>query len=193
LLVATGRRPRVGGLGLESVGIEADGHGIAVDAHLRAGEGLWAIGDVTGLMPLTYVGEYQADVAAANILGNTRAANYEAVPRVVLTDPAAAAVGATAARFSETARLAGGSRIATYSRGYAESHVFVSVLSDGPRLTGAYALGPEAGEWLQQATLAVRAHVPLDVLRDTIQPFPSFSEAYGAAVRALCANVQSGP
>ena len=53
----------------------------------------------------------------------------------------------------------------------------------------AYALGPEAGEWLQQATLAIRAHVPLDVLGDTIQPFPSFSGIYDTAVKALRAEV----
>jgi pyruvate/2-oxoglutarate dehydrogenase complex dihydrolipoamide dehydrogenase (E3) component len=51
-------------------------------------------------------------------------------------------------------------------------------VSDGSKLVGAYAVGPDAGEWLQQATLAVRAEVPLEVLRDTIQPFPTFSEAF---------------
>jgi dihydrolipoamide dehydrogenase len=61
----------------------------------------------------------------------------------------------------------------------------MTLVSDGECLTGAYALGPESGEWLQQATLAIRARVPVDVLRDTIQPFPSFSEIHGAAVRAL--------
>jgi pyruvate/2-oxoglutarate dehydrogenase complex dihydrolipoamide dehydrogenase (E3) component len=191
LLVATGRRPRVGNLGLEGLDVDADEHGIAVDAHLRAADGLWAIGDVTGIFPLTYVGEYQADIAAANILGDARAANYEAVPRVVFTDPQAAGVGATAARFSGTARLADSARLAIYSRAYAESNGFVTLLSDGERLTGAYALGPEAGEWLQQATLAVRARVPLGILRDTIQPFPSFSASYGAALRALCLDVEA--
>ncbi|HEU0249664.1 MAG TPA: NAD(P)/FAD-dependent oxidoreductase, partial [Solirubrobacteraceae bacterium] len=100
LLVATGRRPRVLGLGLETVGVEADAHGVPVDAHLRAGERLWAIGDVNGLWPLTHVGKYQGEVVAANILGEPRKANYEAVPRVVYTDPQAAAVGASASRFS---------------------------------------------------------------------------------------------
>ena len=191
LLVATGRRPRIHELGLESVGVEADDHGIAVDARLRAGDGVWAIGDVNGILPLTGVGEYQADVVAANILGESRTTNGEAVPRVVFTDPQAAAVGATAARFSGTARLADGSRTATYTPAYAESNGFMTLLSDGDRLTGAYALGPEAGEWLQQATLAIRARVPLDVLRDTIQPFPSFSELYGVALKALRADVAS--
>jgi len=53
------------------------------------------------------------------------------------------------------------------------------------RLTGAYALGPEAGEWLQQATLAIRARVPIEILRDTIQPFPTFSEIYVEALKSL--------
>ena len=76
-------------------------------------------------------------------------------------------------------------KTATYTRAYAESNGFLTLLSDGERLTGAYALGPEAGEWLQQATLAIRARVPLEVLRDTIQPFPTFSEIYVAALKAL--------
>ena len=93
LLVATGRRPRVDGLGLETVGVEAGRAGIAVDARMNAGDGLWAIGDVTGIWPLTYVGKYQGRVAAANILGEAREADYSAVPRVVFTDPQVAAVG----------------------------------------------------------------------------------------------------
>jgi pyruvate/2-oxoglutarate dehydrogenase complex dihydrolipoamide dehydrogenase (E3) component len=76
-------------------------------------------------------------------------------------------------------------KTATYTHAYAESNGFLTLLSDGERLTGAYALGPEAGEWLQQATLAIRARVALDVLLDTIQPFPTFSEIYLAALRAL--------
>ena len=185
LLAATGRRPRVHGLGLETVGVEEAAHGVPVDEHLRAAEQLWAIGDVNGLWPLTHVGKYQGEVVAANILGEPREANYEAVPRVVYTDPQAAAVGATADRFSATVALSEVAKTATYTRAYADSNGFLTLLSDGERLTGAYALGPEAGEWLQQATLAIRAHVPLDVLTDTIQPFPTFSEIYVAALKSL--------
>jgi len=185
LLVATGRRPRVDGIGLETAGIEADGRGIPVDARLRAGERLWAIGDVTGIWPLTHVGKYQGRVVAANILGEPREANYEAVPRVTYTDPQAAAVGATEAPFSATTLVSEVAKTATYTHAYAESNGFLTLLSDGERLTGAYALGPEAGEWLQQATLAIRARVSLDVLRDTIQPFPTFSEIYLAALKTL--------
>jgi pyruvate/2-oxoglutarate dehydrogenase complex dihydrolipoamide dehydrogenase (E3) component len=191
LLVATGRRPRVEGLGLETVGVEPEAHGVPVDAHLRVADGLWAIGDVTGLWPLTHVGKYQARVAAANILGEERAAHYEAVPRVVYTDPQAAAVGATEAAYSSTVPISGVAKTATYTRQYADHNGFLTLLSDGEVLTGAYALGPEAGEWLQQATLAIRARVPLDVLADTIQPFPTFSEIYLEGVKELRRTITS--
>ena len=159
--------------------------GIQVDARLSAGERLWAVGDVTGIWPLTHVGKYQARIVAANILGEPREANYEAVPRVVFTDPQAASVGTAAASFSATARVSAVAKTATYTRASDDSNGFMTLLSDGERLTGAYALGPEAGEWLQQATLAIRARVPLEVLRDTIQPFPTFSEIYLDALKAL--------
>jgi dihydrolipoamide dehydrogenase len=193
LLVATGRRPRVEGIGLETVGVKADPHGIAVDQYLRAGERLWAIGDVNGIWPLTHVGEYEGDVVAANIAGQQRPTNYEAVPRVTYTDPQAAAVGAADAEYSATALVSETPKAATYSHAYAESNGFLTLLSDGQRLTGAYALGPEAGEWLQQATLAIRARVPVEVLDDTIQPFPSFSGIYDTAVKTLIMNIADEP
>jgi pyruvate/2-oxoglutarate dehydrogenase complex dihydrolipoamide dehydrogenase (E3) component len=193
LLVATGRRPRVLGLGLETVGVEADAHGVPVDAHLRAAEHLWAIGDVNGVWPLTHVGKYEGEVVAANILGEPREANYEAVPRVVYTDPQAAAVGASAGRFSATVPLSEVAKTATYTREYADGNGFLTLLSDGEHLTGAYALGPEAGEWLQQATLAIRAQISLEVLTDTIQPFPTFSEIYVAALKALHGEITAAP
>ena len=191
LLVATGRRPRTEGIGLETVGIEPGDRGIAVDSHLRAGERLWAIGDVNGIWPLTHVGKYEGDVVAANILGEPLEANYDAVPRVVYTDPQAAAVGASEAPFSATAPVSEVAKTATYTRAYADSNGFLTLLSDGERLTGAYALGPEAGEWLQQATLAIRARVPLELLRDTIQPFPTFSEIYVAALKSLRSEIEA--
>jgi pyruvate/2-oxoglutarate dehydrogenase complex dihydrolipoamide dehydrogenase (E3) component len=190
LLVATGRRPRLQDLGLETVGVPTDGHGVPVDARLRAADGVWAIGDATGIWQLTHVGKYQGEVVAANILGGHREAHYEAVPRVVFTDPQAASVGATDARFSATTPLRELAKTETYSRTYADSNGFLTLLSDGESLTGAYALGPEAGEWLQQATLAIRAHVPLDVLTDTIQPFPTFSEIFVGTLSALLSTMK---
>jgi dihydrolipoamide dehydrogenase len=193
LLVATGRRPRVEGIGLETAGATFDERGIRVDEHLRAGERLWAIGDVNGIWPLTHVGEYEGDVVAANIAGEGRPANYEAVPRVTYTDPQAAAVGAAEAAYSGTALVSEVPKTATYTHAYAQSNGFLTLLSDGERLTGAYALGPEAGEWMQQATLAIRAHVPVEVLNDVIQPFPSFSGIYDAAVMALRMQIADKP
>jgi pyruvate/2-oxoglutarate dehydrogenase complex dihydrolipoamide dehydrogenase (E3) component len=185
LLLATGRRPRTSGIGLETVGVTAAESGVPVDAHLQVADRLWAVGDVTGVRLLTHVGKYQGEVVASNILGEPRDAHYAAIPDVVYTDPQAASVGATEARFTATTPLSEVAKTATYTRAYAQSTGFLTLLSDGERLTGAYALGPEAGEWLQQATLAIRARVPLEVLRDTIQPFPTFSEIYVATLKAL--------
>jgi pyruvate/2-oxoglutarate dehydrogenase complex dihydrolipoamide dehydrogenase (E3) component len=189
ILVATGRRPRVEGIGLETVGIEADPKGIEVDDHLRAGDRIWAMGDVNGAWPLTHVGKYEGEVVASNILGEDRVVNYDAVPRVTYTDPQAAAVGESEGRFSGTALCKEVAKSETYAHDYAESKGFLTLLSDGERLTGAFALGPEAGEWLQQATLAIRAKVPVAVLRDTIQPFPTFSEIYVQAVHDLWGEI----
>jgi pyruvate/2-oxoglutarate dehydrogenase complex dihydrolipoamide dehydrogenase (E3) component len=179
LLVATGRRPRIADLGLEQAGVAPGENGeIPVDSRMQAGEGVWAIGDVTGIWPLTYVGKYQGRVAAENILGGSREAHYAAVPRVVFTDPQAASVGEAEGELTATVELSAVPRTSTYTRAYADRPGFMTLVSDGERVTGAYALGPEAGEWLGQATVAIRAGVPLSVMNDVIQPFPTFSEAY---------------
>jgi pyruvate/2-oxoglutarate dehydrogenase complex dihydrolipoamide dehydrogenase (E3) component len=189
LLVATGRRPRVADIGLDTVGIEPGKGGIEVDARMNAGAGIWAIGDVTGIWPLTYMGKYQGRVAAANILGQHREADYSAVPRVVFTDPQAASVGEAEGELTVTVELASVPRTYTYMREYVDKPNFMTLVSDCERLTGAYALGPEAGEWLQQATVAIRARVPLDVMHDVIQPFPTFSEVFLNALLELRAKV----
>jgi dihydrolipoamide dehydrogenase len=192
LLVCTGRRPRVHDIGLETVGIEPDPRGVPVDARMQVAERLWALGDITGLWPFTHTGKYQGEVVAANLLGEPREAHYDAVPRAVYTDPQAAAVGATEAPHSGTANLNAIAKTETYTRQYADSNGFLTLLSDGDVLTGAYALGPEAGEWLQQAALAIHARIPLDVLRDVIQPFPTFSEIYVDALKALRKQIAAG-
>jgi pyruvate/2-oxoglutarate dehydrogenase complex dihydrolipoamide dehydrogenase (E3) component len=115
LLVATGRRPRVEGIGLETVDVEVEGRGIPVDSQMRAGERLWAVGDVTGIHLLTHVGKYQGEVVASNILGEPREASYEAVPNVVYTDPQAAGVGSFDGRFSATVKLTDVAKSETYS------------------------------------------------------------------------------
>ena len=169
LLLATGRRPRVDGIGLDTVGVHADRHGIPVDAHLRAGDGLWAIGDVTGVRLLTHVGKYQGEVVAANILGEPREANYEAIPDVVYTDPQAASVGATEAPFSATTPLSEVAKTATYTHDYAQSNGFLTLLSDGERADRRLRPGPRgrrvaaashAGHPGQGATRGAAGHHP---------------------------------
>jgi pyruvate/2-oxoglutarate dehydrogenase complex dihydrolipoamide dehydrogenase (E3) component len=191
LLVATGRQPRVGGLGLEAAGIEPARQGIPVDSRMNAADGVWAIGDVTGIWPLTYVSKYHGRVVAANILGRPREADHSAVPRVVFTDPQAASVGEAEGALTATVPLAEVPRTSTYTRAYDTRPGFMTLVSDGSRLTGAHALGPEAGEWLQQATVAIRARVPLEVMEDVIQPFPTFSEAFLSTLTELRAKASA--
>jgi len=188
LLVATGRRPRVDHIGLEAVGIEPGKKGIEVDSHMRAGENIWALGDVTGIWPLTYVGKYQGRIVADNILGGSREADYTAVPRVVFTDPQAASVGEAEGPHTATVQMAAVSRTSTYTRAYDERPGYMTLISDGQFITGAHALGPDAGEWLQQATVAIRAGIPLEVMNDVIQPFPTFSEAFLDTLMELTAK-----
>jgi pyruvate/2-oxoglutarate dehydrogenase complex dihydrolipoamide dehydrogenase (E3) component len=187
LLVATGRKPNVEDLGLEQLGLELSRRGIEVDERLRAADGVWAIGDCTGVALFTHVGKYQARVAAANVAGADRKADYRAIPAVAFTDPQVACVGTTEGDGLVSARwqIESTSRASTYER--PKRHGFVKVVADPKRrvLVGAVAVGPESGEWCQQLTLAVRAAVPVDVLLDVIQPFPTFSEAVFLALREL--------
>jgi len=186
LLVATGRRPNVDGLGLDQLDIEITERGITVDDRLRAGGGVWALGDAAGVGLLTHLGKYQARVAAANIAGLDVAADYRAIPAAVFTDPQVATVGVMDGDGLVTARYEiSGGRLSTYERPRRPG--FVKLAADPVRrvLVGAVAVGPEAGEWLGQLTLAVRAEVPIDVLRDTIQPYPTFSEAIFGALLEL--------
>jgi dihydrolipoamide dehydrogenase len=193
LLVATGRRARVEGIGLESVGIEPGKHGIEVDERCRAGDGVWAIGDVTGVMQFTHVGMYQGRIAAADIAGETPRASYDAIPRVVFCDPEIAAVGLTAERAGEQGIELARSRIElreaitrpwTFEQ---DPHGELGLLADRERqvLVGAWAVAPLASEWIHQAALAIKTHTPLAVLRDTVAQFPTFSEAYLKGVEAL--------
>jgi pyruvate/2-oxoglutarate dehydrogenase complex dihydrolipoamide dehydrogenase (E3) component len=197
ILVATGRRPRVKGLGLENLGVDVDSGRVDVDDQLRAAgaENLWAIGDATGIALFTHVGKYQARVVAGVILGKDSRADYRALPRVTFCDPQVAGAGMTEDQAAEKgidlavgrAEIGGVARTSTYTRDYDKLPGFLKLLADRARgvLVGAYAVGPEAGEWLQQATLAIRAEVPVDVIRDTIQPFPSFSEIFVNALADL--------
>jgi pyruvate/2-oxoglutarate dehydrogenase complex dihydrolipoamide dehydrogenase (E3) component len=187
LLVATGRRPNVDGLDLDLLGVTVERGGVRTDERLRAAEGVWAAGDVTGVALFTHVGKYQARVAAANVAGLDRPADYSAIPAAVFTDPQVASVGDTSGEGAVVSRwkLESVSRTGTFQK--PKRPGLVKLYADPQRkvLVGATAVGPEAGEWLGQLTVAIRAQVPVDVLRDTIQPFPSFSEAIFFAAREL--------
>jgi pyruvate/2-oxoglutarate dehydrogenase complex dihydrolipoamide dehydrogenase (E3) component len=187
LLVATGRRPNTADLGLEQLEVSIGRGGIEVDERLRAAEDVWAIGDVTGVALFTHVGKYQARIAAADVVGRDAKADYRAIPAGIFTDPEVATVGRTEGDDLVSARweLSQTPRTSTYEKPARDG--FVRLFADRSRhaLVGAVAVGPQAAEWLGQLTLAVRAETPLDVLVDTIQPYPTFCEAIFFAVREL--------
>ncbi|MDP9418021.1 MAG: NAD(P)/FAD-dependent oxidoreductase, partial [Actinomycetota bacterium] len=194
VILGTGRSPRTEKLGLDSVGVALGERGqIEVDEHCRAGEGVWAIGDVTGVLPFTHVAKYQGRMAADAILGKPRPARYDGIPRVVFADPEIAAAGLTqaqaAAKGIRTATaeidLAGAlARPWTFER---EPRGHLGLLADADRrvLIGAWAVAPQAGEWIHQASLAIRAGLPIDVLLDQVAQFPTYSEGYLEALEAL--------
>lgn len=192
LLVATGREPRLPA-GLEQLEVEIGEKGIAVDGRCRAGDGVWAVGDVTGVMPFTHVGKYQAQIACADIAGEGLSADYSAIPRVVFTDPEVAAVGMTTAQARErgialaTAQIKLPELIArpwTYAQ---DPRGELALLADRDRdvLIGAWAVAPLAGEWIHYAALAIKTQTPLAVLRDTVAQFPTFTEGYLKALERL--------
>ncbi|WP_026533861.1 dihydrolipoyl dehydrogenase family protein [Arthrobacter sp. H14] len=194
VIFATGRKPRTFGLGFEHAGLKLDaGGGVRVDEHCRAGDNTWAIGDVTGIMPFTHVAKYQGQIAAAAILGTPRKASYNGIPRVVFSNPEIAAAGLTKAQADEqgistaaveldvTQAIA---RPWTYER---EPRGHLGLLADTERgtLIGAWAVAPLAGEWIHQASLAIRAQIPIETLRDQVAQFPTYNEAYQAALDKL--------
>jgi pyruvate/2-oxoglutarate dehydrogenase complex dihydrolipoamide dehydrogenase (E3) component len=194
LVVGTGRRPRTDGLGLDSVGVEPDSHGaVAVDEHCRAADGVWAIGDVTGIMQFTHVAMYQARVVADNILGNPRRARYDGIPRVIFSDPEVAAVGLTSEEAQQqdlpvtTAEIDLTKVIArpwTYEK---DPRGHLGLLADRERkvLLGAWAIAPQASEWIHHAALAVREQIPIDRLLDQVAQFPTYTEGYLKALEQL--------
>jgi dihydrolipoamide dehydrogenase len=184
LLVATGRRANTENLGLEQLGVTIGRSGVEVDERCRAAENVWAIGDVTGVALFTHVGKYQARIAAADMAGRGVRADYRAIPAGIFTDPEVATVGATEG-VSARWELTSTSRSSTYERPKRDGFVRLFADPEERVLTGAVAVGPQATEWLGQLTLAVRARTPIDVLLDTIQPFPTYSEAIFWALRDL--------
>jgi pyruvate/2-oxoglutarate dehydrogenase complex dihydrolipoamide dehydrogenase (E3) component len=195
LIVAVGRRPRGHGIGLEAIGVQPGEHGeVPVDGHCRVTDGVWAAGDCTGVMQFTHVAKYQARVAMADMLGRPVAADYRAIPRVIFTDPEVAAVGLTEAQARERGHEIVTTRLDLPTGGVARTYTYeqnprgeMSVVFDRERrvMLGAWAVAPLASEWIHQAVLAIQAEIPLDVLRQTVAQFPSYSEAYFFALQQL--------
>jgi pyruvate/2-oxoglutarate dehydrogenase complex dihydrolipoamide dehydrogenase (E3) component len=214
VLLATGRRPRVTGLGLDTLGVDLKpGAAIPVDSTCRvlaqggdgstsgAGgpAGLWAAGDVTGLGTHTHTARYQAGVVAANILGQRREADYRAVPRAVYTMPSVFAVGASPQGAAEAgiSLVTAGADLAGTARarvsGTDAGRVELYAHPESQLLLGAAAVGPNAPDWMGEVTLAIRAGVPLPVLADTVHAFPTFSEALEPALRELAGKLATQP
>jgi pyruvate/2-oxoglutarate dehydrogenase complex dihydrolipoamide dehydrogenase (E3) component len=195
LVVAVGRRSRGRGIGLETIGVQPGQRGeVPVDEHCRVAENVWACGDCTGVALFTHVAKYQARIAMADMAGRPREADYRAIPRVIFTDPEVAAVGMTEAQ----ARAAGLDIAVTTldmpSGGVARTYTYerdprgeMQLIFDRRDrvMVGAWAVAPQAGEWIHEAALAIRARVPFEVLLDTVPQFPSFSEGYLLALLAL--------
>jgi pyruvate/2-oxoglutarate dehydrogenase complex dihydrolipoamide dehydrogenase (E3) component len=193
LLVATGRRTDLAGLGVAAVGLDPSAPVIATDGWMRAAEGVWAIGDVTGKGAFTHMSMYQADIVVRDILGQGGpAADYRAVPRVMFTDPEIGSVGLTAAQAREAGlRVRTGLAQVPYSaRGWihkAGNDGFIKVVADADRsvLVGATSAGPWGGEVLSALQVAIRAEVPLATLRNMPYAYPTFYRAIEDALRSL--------
>jgi pyruvate/2-oxoglutarate dehydrogenase complex dihydrolipoamide dehydrogenase (E3) component len=193
LLVATGRRSDLGGLGVAAIGLDPASPVIATDGWMRAAEGVWAIGDVTGKGAFTHMSMYEADIVVRDILGQGGpAADYRAVPRVIFTDPEIGSVGLTAAAAREAGVrvLTGLAQVPYSARGWihkAGNDGFIKIVADADRqvLVGATSAGPWGGEVLGALQVAIRAEVPLATLRNMPYAYPTFYRAIEDALRSL--------
>lgn len=196
LLVATGRKANLAGLGLETVGLDPKARFIDVDEHLRAAPGVWAIGDVTGKGLFTHVSMYQAAIAIADIRGEEGpGADYRALPRVTFTDPEVGAAGITesVARQRGIRVRTGGYPIPSSTRGWIHgvgNKGFIKLVEDADRgvLVGATAAGPDGGEVMSMLALAIHAEVPIAQLRHMIYAYPTFHRAIEPALADLVAR-----
>jgi pyruvate/2-oxoglutarate dehydrogenase complex dihydrolipoamide dehydrogenase (E3) component len=193
LLVAAGRFADLKGLGASAAGIDENKRFITVDDHLRAADGVWSVGDVTGEGAFTHVAMYQARIAASDILGEAHeTADYRALPRVTFTDPEIGAVGLTEAQARAkglTVRTAV-SPIPSSARGWIHgpgNDGFIKLIADAAAgvLAGATSAGPAGGEVLGALAVAVHARVPVDALGQMIYAYPTFHRAIEDAVARL--------
>ncbi|WP_420628248.1 dihydrolipoyl dehydrogenase family protein [Candidatus Leptofilum sp.] len=191
LLVATGRKANLTGLGLESAGLNNQSPFIQVDERMRADDGLWAMGDITGQGMFTHVALYQSAIIAADILGLDRPpARYDAVPRVTFTEPEVGSVGLTEAEAEAAGRdiIVAVKQLPATFRGWlhASGGGLFKLIADRKTgvLIGATAVGPSGGEIIGLLTLAIHAKVKLADLRSMIYAFPTFYGGVGEAVGA---------
>jgi pyruvate/2-oxoglutarate dehydrogenase complex dihydrolipoamide dehydrogenase (E3) component len=194
VIFATGRTARTENLGLDTIGVSLDDRGyVKVDNQCKAAENVWAIGDVTGVMPFTHVAKYQGRIAADSILGKPHPATYEGIPRVVFGDPEIAAAGLTQKQadvhglttVSTELDLAKAiARPWTYEQN-PRGHLGLLADTETKTLIGAWAVGPMAAEWIHHASLAIRTKIPIETLRDQVAQFPTYNEAYQAALEQL--------
>lgn len=191
LLVAAGRTPNLDDLGLETVGLDAGARSLEVDERMRAGEGLWAIGDVVGHGAFTHLSMYQAAVCVRDVLGQDGPpADYRAVPHATFTDPEVAGVGLTEQRARDagiTVRT-GTQDLGANTRGWInQARGLVKLVVDADRdvLVGATVVGPTAGDVLGHLALAVHAEVPVATLRSMIYAYPTMHRAISEALADL--------
>jgi pyruvate/2-oxoglutarate dehydrogenase complex dihydrolipoamide dehydrogenase (E3) component len=193
LLVSVGRRPDIRSLGLDAVGLDADAKAIEVDGQMRAGDRIWAVGDVTGHGAFTHVAMYQAGIAVRDILGEPGPpADYRALPRVTFTDPEIGAVGLTEAQARESGLnvRVGTAQVSSTARGWihkAGNAGIIKLVADADRgvLVGATSAGPWGGEVLSALAVAVHGEVPVERLRHMIYAYPTFHRGIEDAVRDL--------
>ena len=193
LLVATGRAARLGGLGLETIGLDPSARFLATDERMRAADKVWAVGDVTGNGNFTHMAVYEARIAIREILGQDGPpADYRARPRVTFTDPEIGAVGLTEkqAREAGIEVQVGYASLPSSSRGWIHgpgNEGFIKLIVDGARgvLVGATSAGPSGGEILGALSVAVHAEVPVSTLKSTIWAYPTFHRALDAALSGL--------